>query len=413
MFMRYRRAQRCVARTATCTLLAACGGGDPKPIVGPGAGDGANLRLEQVVFTQVVQDDAASLPLIAGVPAAAKVLITRSRESVEEVPVVLRLFRGGVIVHTDTTRSGGVLSQVRSLATASAEFLVPASLVHSDVSWQVLLDPAQTRPDSTRTDNLLPAAAPAPLVTVAVPPLRVRIVPVILALHGDLAGVVTEANAESYVRLARQILPARGISVSVGSPVITRASFGTAPLGGDRGFWQTVLADVDVARMASAAQDEYWYGVVSRPSGYTTSIYGGYGYIPALPTDVGPASRTGVGLGLSEGVDAAFAQGTLAHELGHNFGRLHAPGCNAVAPIDTLYAGVAGTISGIGHDVWSWANGLVLGASSVGYTTGDVMSYCMPKWIGPYTWRAVLEWRMASTITSRVTQRRTLPVAMP
>ena len=403
---------RRVTVIVACALLAACGG-DAKPVVEVRGGDAANLRLEQVVFTQVVQDDAGTLPLITGVPAAAKVLITRSRESVDEVPVVLRLFRGGVIVHADTTRSGGVLSMARSLATASAEFLVPASLVTSDVSWQVALDPQQTRPDSTRTDNLFPAAVPERLVTVAVPALRVRLVPVVLAMHGDLSSIVTEAHAESYLRLARQIFPARGITVAVGSPVITRASFGTLPVGGESGFWTAVLADVDRARLASTVPDEYWYGVVSLPGGYTRFVHAGYAYIPVSPTDAGQSTRTGAGLGLSDGVGAALAQETLAHELGHNFGRRHAPGCNAAAPIDTLYGGVRGSISAIGHDVWSWANSLSLGATSVSAGTGDVMSYCAPKWIGPYTWRGVLEWRLASTVASRSTHQRPLPVSMP
>ena len=404
---------RCVIVVAAGALLAACGAGDPNPIVEPGGGNGANLRLERVVFTQVVQNDAGTLPLIAGVSAAAKVLITRSRESVAEVPVVLRLFRGGVIVHTDTTRTGGVLSAVRSLATASAEFLVPASLVNSDVSWQVVIDPRQTQPDSTRTDNQLPAAAPELLVTVAVPPLRVRMVPVILASHGDVSGAVTEIQAELYVRLARQIFPARAIIVTLGAPVVTRASFGTLPVGGERGFWGAVLADVDRARVSSATPEEYWYGVVSLPSGYVGFAHAGYGYIPPSPTDAGPSTRTGAGLGLSDGVSTTLTQETFAHELGHNFGRRHAPGCNAVAPIDTLYGGVAGSISSLGHDVWSWANNFSLGATSVSSGTGDVMSYCAPKWIGPYTWRGVLEWRLSSTVASHVTRQRTLPVSLP
>ena len=62
-----------------------------------------------MVFTQVVQVGEGSLPLVSGVAAAAKVLVVCSRESVVEGQVVVRLFRGGVVVHTDTAQTGGVL----------------------------------------------------------------------------------------------------------------------------------------------------------------------------------------------------------------------------------------------------------------------------------------------------------------
>lgn len=385
-------------------FAAACGGGADRPTpVAPPPVPQVNLSLERAWPTQVVQDDDATVPLLAGTAAALNVFVGRSRESVTPVPVVLRLFRNGNLVRADTTRTVGVLGPLTVISPTSAQFLIPAGLVASDVSWQVELDPANTQPDSTRTDNRLPLSAPAPLRTLTAPTIRLRLVPVTLSRHGDITGDVSQSNVELYVRLARQIFPFGALSVTVGAPVVTDAFFGSLPgPGADVGFWSVVLRDVDGARTDAGASEEYWYGVVPVVAGHEKLVFGGYGYLPNVPQHTGSGARSGVGLGISRTISAAFAQQTLAHELGHNFGRRHAPGCGAGAPLDSVYPSPLGSISAVGHDVWSWSQGQALGAADVSRDIGDVMSYCAPKWISPYTYKAVLAWRSASLTQQRI-----------
>ena len=386
---------------------------DSKP-VGPDVSR-INLSLDQVIFTQVAQDDRGSLPLVAGVPAAAKVAVVRTVETVEEVAVVLRLFRGGELVHTDTARTGGVLSRSRSLVNASAEFLVPGALVAPDVSWQVVLDPLQRAEDSTRADNVLPLRSPAPLQVVELRPIRIRLVPVVLTMHGGVTGDVTTELAEAYVRLARQLYPSQQFTVSVGAPVRSAALVGAPPVGGDRGFWLHVLGDVDQARMGANAGDEFWYGVVTGPAGYERFTFGGFAYIPTDRLSTQSLTRSAAGLGLTSASGMRSAQFLFAHELGHLFGRSHAPGCAALAPIDSLYPGETGSIFGLGHDVWSWAGGLARGASSVGADATDVMSYCLGQtvWIAPYTHLNLLRWRAVNGVVAKQAPLDRPPVAMP
>jgi hypothetical protein len=389
-------------RLAAAVVLTACSNADAPPPVAPVAGDGANLRLQQVIFTQVVQNDARSIPLIAGAPAAAKVLITRSKESVNEVPVVLRLFRGGALVHTDTTRTGGVLSRAYSFAASSAQFLIPSAFVASDVTWQVEIDPGQTVPDSTRTDNRLPATGADSLRTINVPPFRVRLIPVVLARHGNLTGDVSVANAEVYLRATRQLFPIRELRVSIGAPITTLAYFGTPPDGGgDYAFWEPVLGDIEQARLASGSVDEHWYGIVPIPRGYGAIRWGGLAYLGfASGGSVFPSYTAAGADALSS--NPAYASQTLAHELGHNFGRTHAPGCNAAPPVDPAFPNGSGVITSVGHDVWSWVNGGAIGAPTVGAETADIMSYCAPpRWISAYTYGAVLQWRSAAGVATR------------
>lgn len=401
---------RRVAATA-CLVLGACSGADRPGPVAPPIIPSVNLRLERVMFTQAVQDDAGSVPMIAGAAAAINVVVGRSRESVTEVPVVLRLFRGASVVFTDTTRTAGVLGPVTSATLTSAQFLVPSNLVASDVSWQVELDPARTQSDSTHDDNVLPRGTPEQLTALAVPPMRLRLVPVILSRHGGVAGDVAPVNVDLYARLAREIFPLGALTVTVGAAVTSDADFGVRPdTGADRGFWTVVLRDLDGARTEAGAGDEYWYGVVPVVDGYQRLVYGGFGYLPDMPQNTN--ARVSAGFGISRSIGANFAQQTLAHELGHNFGRRHAPGCGAVAPIDSAYPGLAGTISARGNNVWSWANGLARGAADVDRATGDVMSYCSPVWISPHTYNAVLAWRQASQVSGRISGNREA-VAVP
>ena len=378
----------------------------------PATGRIPNLRLQQVVFTQVTQDSAGSLPLVTGRPAAAKVLVTRSSESVEEVSVVLRLFRGGAQVHADTTRTGGVLGPAASLRAATAEFLVPAELVTPAVSWQVEVDPRQRAVDSVRSDNQLPVGQPEALRTVDVPPLSLHFVPVILTQHDGARGDVSAANVEQYAQLARRMLPAASVRVSVGTPVVSSVTFGTGASGGDESFWRAVVNQVDQARNASGLTDAYWVGVVPLPAGFTRLSFSGYGYLPSRPGEIGGGARSSAVLAINPLFTAQNAQMIVAHELGHNLGRAHAPGCNAGAPLDTLFPTSNGAILGVGSDVWSWAAGQTRGAVSFGPQTVDVMSYCDAGWIGAYTYEAMLRWRVASTVVTRATPTRA-PIGLP
>lgn len=407
------RGHRSPARALlTAALLTACGG-DAKP-VGPDVSR-INLSLDQVIFTQVAQDERGSLPLVAGVPAAAKVTIVRTVETVDEVTVVLRLFRGGVLVHTDTARTGGVLGPARSLLNASAQFLVPAELVATDVSWQAALDPMQRAEDSTRTDNVLPVRSPAALQVVELRPIRIRLVPVILTQHGDVIGDVSVVTAETYVRLARQINPSRTFTVSVGDPVRSGAFAGAPPVGGNEGFWLNVIGDVDQARLAANAGDEMWYGVLASPSGYERFTFTGYAYIPTDPLSTRAFTRSAAGFGIASLGRVRQAQYLVAHELGHLFGRLHPPGCGAAGPLDALFPAASGAILGLGHDVWSWANGESRGAASVAADESDVMSYCqtLAPWIGPYTHRGLMQWRALDATVTKQAPTVGAPIALP
>lgn len=388
---------RGVLHAALLVAFTACGGSsNTDQPTEPPVGDGANLQLVSVQFTQGTQDAAGSIALVAGQPVAVNVSVSRSKESTDDVPVVLRLFRGGSLIRTDTARTGGVLGPSYSPSAPSAQFLIPATLVNGALSWQVELDPARTVGDSSRFDNLLPGTTPGALSVVALAPISIRFIPIILSSHENATGSLSSGSTERFVQTIRQTMPVGAIVTVIGPGLTSSANFGTPPVGAAASFWTSVLQELDVARVSSPQRAAYWYGVVGAPSGYTRYTNGGYGYIPNGATETGGGTRSAVGFGVSSSNSAAFASKTLAHELGHMLGRLHAPSCSAGSPIDANFPDALGTILLPGFDVWSWASGLSSRALSVSASTGDVMGYCAEVWASPHTWSGILRWRQLS-----------------
>lgn len=411
--------RRVVAVVATLSAtLAACGGeptsstppAPPPPVVV----DSANLQLLNVRFTQSVQNADGTLPLVEGMPVAVNVLVTRARASTSlRAPVVLTLRRGTTVVRRDTAFTSGGLNPSASFAAPQAQFLVPGAQVTGALTWEVELDPGATVPDSARNDNRLPVAGPGSLTVVSLPSIRVRFVPIALALHFDATGNVSPSNLDEYLQTVRSVLPTGPLSAEIGTPLIVSRSFGAAPNGGAAEFWLGALQDLDIARLASDAPSAHWYGVVAPPTGFNFVSNGGYAYIPNVPTASGAATRTALGVHVGWFNRVTQARDLVAHELAHNFGRQHAPACGA-GGVDASFPQSDGTIGITGHDVFSWATGRTFGAATVPSSTGDVMGYCFPAWVSAYTWEAVRAWRQATApvalradaaLTSAVTPR--------
>jgi hypothetical protein len=76
---------------------------------------------------------------------------------------------------------------------------------------------------------------------------------------------------------------------------------------------------------------------------------------------------------------------TLAHEIGHNLGRQHAP-CGGGANLDPEYRHPNGKLGAAGYDV---ATGTPLDPN----VWSDIMSYCPPRWVSDYTFGAILDAR--------------------
>lgn len=138
------------------------------------------------------------------------------------------------------------------------------------------------------------------------------------------------------------------------------------------GAWVTILREIDFLRTAEASA-RYYYGVAK--VSYISGVAGvGYVSDPAA----GVHARAALGWDY-------LPSGSLvaAHELGHNWGRNHAP-CGDPGNLDAEYPYPDGSIGVYGLDVET--EELKPPGSS------DMMGYCESKWISDYTYAGVLNY---------------------
>ena len=257
------------------------------------------------------------------------------------------------------------------------------TLIQPGFRIEAEVDPGGLITESDETDNLL--APPAPVVQ-TVPTLNVTFVPVIQQRHaarGDV-GNVTLANRDQFLAVTRQMHPIAGYNTAVRAAYTTTTT-DTLQAENQNGAWGTILGEIELIRAAENPTRHY-FGVakVSYTSGVAGVAYvsGGVSERSALGWDYMPTG-------------AAVA----AHELGHNWGRNHAP-CGGPAGIDNGYPFSDGRIGVYGVNVGS--------QTLMPATTSDIMGYCDPKWIGAYTYTAVMNY-LISPPPAPVMQRRAQP----
>jgi hypothetical protein len=216
----------------------------------------------------------------------------------------------------------------------------------------------------------------------------------ILLTNGGSVGAVSALNIDEYLFATRQMYPVSQIDWEIGETFATNASFGS----GGSAPWIQMLSELDAKRVVEASA-RYYVGSVRPPPGVTSTEFGGFGYVPFNPANTGPGSRTSVLVGVGWFNRQRQTTELVAHELGHNHGRRHAP-CGGAANPDPLYPHAGAAIGVAGTDMYTWSlNGGTppeLGASS----SFDVMSYCVPAWISDYTYEALVAARQAAGPTA-------------
>jgi hypothetical protein len=232
------------------------------------------------------------------------------------------------------------------------------------------VDPGNSVVEGNETDNTFPASGtPAALDVRDVPPLHITFVPVIQRYDKTLVGNVSTSNTEQFLGDARRMLPLRDFDVQVHAPYTTGDSLELTSSDGNS-EWLHVLAEMDALRVAESGVRHY-FGVVK--VGYNTGI-AGYGYIggrAVVGWDYLPSGRT-----------------VAAHELTHNFGRLHAP-CGGVSDSDPNFPNPDGSIGVYGYDLST--NTLRLPSSP------DLMGYCSNPWISDYNYVGAMDWRASNS----------------
>jgi hypothetical protein len=329
-----------------------------------------NLSIAGTQLIQSTQRPDNSVPMVANRDALLRVFVVANTSNTAGPAVRVRLFSNGLQVDSvDVPAPSASVPQSVDTASLAASWnvLVPAARVAVGLSYQVEVDPDGSVPETDETDNRWPGAAGKQSVTVqAVPALRVLFVPVKQSVN-NLTGSVNAGNKDALIATTQRMFPLSSVTANVRAVYTTSAP--ALDANDNSGAWAQILNETSALQAADGSTDDY-VGIV--PTTYSSGI-AGLGWIGA-PSAIA-WDKTG------------SAPGVIAHELGHNFGRAHAPCGNPSGP-DANYPYPTARIG-----VW----GLDLPALSLKSPASyaDLMSYCSPDWISDYTYTGVLAFRGA------------------
>jgi hypothetical protein len=217
-----------------------------------------------------------------------------------------------------------------------------------------------------------PAADSAALAARTTGGLKIKLIPI---QANSMVADTSETALASYRALMLAMYPITTIDFSVGTP-ITAA---------DDQDWNGMLDAVRAKRQTDApAADVYYYGVL-KPTATLREYCGsgctaGIGFVPQGSNTQQASQRAALGLAFA---DAASAE-TMAHEVGHNHGRNHAP-CVQGGSISGVDAGYPNSNGAIGVYGWDLRTQRLIAPDRT-----DIMGYCNNKWISDYTYDGLL-----------------------
>jgi hypothetical protein len=328
------------------------------------------LSIDAVHLNQGSQTLHGTIGGVAGRPGLFRVVVRANLANSFAPPIRVRLYHGTVLHREQMVQAPIVGVPVEpDLADASQTWnmVLAAEDVVPGLAVEVVVDPADeigvVTPDAKRFPR---GAGTASLDVATLHPLRVVFIP-IRAVVQDRTGNVTTGNMTQFLTATRQWIPGAAIEPRLAATFTTFVDLSVEE------NWPVLLGELQAKRTAEGARDEYYHGIVPA---FADMPWGGYAYRTGSP---GSGFRTGVSHDQLPG-----AAVTVAHELGHNMGRRHAPCGNPLGP-DANFPHADAMIGSPGFDI----------ASSVLVPTDrrDYMSYCSPRWTSDYTYDAIVRWR--------------------
>lgn len=379
----------------------ACGGGDDSKTATPAPADGGAtpqsigqlVEVDQVAVYQGVKvtlvDEAAlakvNSPIIPKRPALVRVHArVPPKTKVPRLSAELRIVTPGKkdVVVTDGPRTVSSAKPDDTALTSTFNFELEADQLNPGAKLRVIFsDP--TGEDTTTLR--FPAEDGNDLdlnVGELAPKLKVTFVPVRYKADGsNRLPDLDDQTVEDYKQALYKMYPVSEVEFTMRDALDWPLTVEPSGKG-----WDTLLQAIMKTRQTDKVPDDVYYMGIFNPAA-TEQEYCRRGCV----LGVAPASMN---FGATDAVDTRSAMvvgypserahGTMAQELAHAMGRLHAP-CGGPAAIDDKYPYSGGGIGVFGYDLVK--KELIDPDTRV----FDFMSYCNPVWVSDYTFKAIYD----------------------
>ncbi len=335
------------------------------------------VKTDRVVLNQGNQTPAGTIPGVAHRGGVIRVLGRATLQNNVSPDARITLFHGNT----------PVLSQVVSLAAGGIpqnpdgsnpnvtwNLPVPANLVRPDLGVRVEIDPGGAMDVPDRNELVFPSPGGIhPMGVQTVPTFRATFIPV-NSTELNSTGRINTGNINQFMEFTLRTWPIGEHDVTLRETFVTNEG----PMTGSdaQTGWSRILQQLQQLRVLEAP-DRYYHGIIHRVQNFGPA---GLAYVPPNPQSVFRSALSWD--------DLPGASATVAHEFGHNFGRLHAP-CGNPSGVDPAYPYAGATLGAPG-----WDN-LNQGFASAG-ANRDLMSYCTPRWVSDFNYGAVFNFRAAS-----------------
>ena len=326
-----------------------------------------DLKMERFYINQSIPAADSSRPpherraLIASREGLARAFVQANQLSDQTVTVRLHYKSASEEGYLDLSGPASAPTQAEEGDLGSTfNAMLDKTLLTPGLKIAVEIDPENEVTERNEDNNRYPASGFVSLKMVQVPTLNLTLVPV--SYKGNTPKL-DQAAQDALLEQTRLLYPLSDIKVNVHAPYTFS---GTLEARSESG-WNDLLSQLTNLRAMDGSADLY-YGVVH--PGYNSGI-AGVGWVGGSPVSVGwnsPSSRSTV----------------MAHELGHNWKRNHAPCGNVNGEKD--YPHEEGHIG-----VWGFDRSTqTLKAPT---DNADIMGYCRPAWVSDYTYDGILAYR--------------------
>jgi len=327
------------------------------------------VEVAQAVFVEIGKGDTVkptldrSGPIIEGRALFLRAhVVTEAGWTARRLRAVLTLQLEGKATDIEDTRMIDGSSDTEKLE-SSFNFLVPAMQVKPKT--ELSLSIYETGPANGTEPSVPPRFPPMGTADLGVKGGKM-VMDVVMVLMEGPSGPLDDSPArrkrlESYLG---DVYPVQKFNVRWREPIKITAKIG----------WMDAFMTLQKARMEDDAKPaEYYHMLLAKEDSLDGFL--GLGRIAGSGAGDG-ANRISMTNVSKHAVDGEMD--TVSHELGHNAGRNHAPGCKAQG-VDMNFPHAN---TGVGVDGYSVPEAAFKSRTK----WKDVMGYCYPTWISDYTW---------------------------